>query len=41
MEVEVDLWLSKVTRIGKEMRKTKRSVGALSSLHLRDGVALS
>jgi len=38
LEVEVDLWLSKVTRIGKEMRKTKRSVAALSSISMM-GVA--
>jgi len=34
LEVEVDLWLSKVTRIGKEMRKTNRSVAALSSISM-------
>src|SRR6185312_15891011 len=38
LEVEVDLWFSKVTRIGKEMRKTKRSVAALSSISMM-GVA--
>jgi len=40
LEVGVDLWLSKVTRIGKEMRKTKRSVAALSSISII-GVAYS
>ena len=38
MEVGVDLRLSKVTRIGKERRKTKRSVAALSSISMM-GVA--
>src|SRR6185312_7871973 len=32
LEVGVDLRLSKVTRIGKERRKKKRSVAALSSM---------
>ena len=38
MEVGVDFRLSKVTRIGNEMRKMKRSVAALSSISMM-GVA--